>query len=165
MRPNLEDFVHSWPLKCNTWTLYKEFRGRPPRSPKHIYYEEKLKELGLVQFGEKRGSRGFLSTCINAWKEAVKRTEPGLVRDVHYQERGNGQKLECRKFHLDTRQDFCSVCVTKHSNRLSRVSERFHQCGKSDEVIFNIVAYYWCMISVVMYISYQLTISHFRHAA
>jgi len=61
---------------------------------------------------------------VNAYRYlrgGVKRMGPGLFSVVSSDRtRGNGHKLEHRKFHLNTRKDFLTLRVTQPWNNLSR---------------------------------------------
>ena len=76
---------------------------------KHLWHEEKLRDLGLFSL-EKRRLRGISSVC----KEDTGQALPGD------RIRGNGHNLKHRGFPLNSRKRFVTVRVTKHWHILPR---------------------------------------------
>lgn len=66
----------------------------------YLLWEEKLREDGLFSL-EKDRLRGIFLICINTWEAEMKEEEHDFSAVPCERTGGNGQKLKCRKFHLN----------------------------------------------------------------
>jgi len=90
------------------------------RRLKYLFYEERLKELGLFSL-EKRRLQEDLVAALRYLKGACRKHEEGLfIRECRDRTTGNDFKLKEGRFKLHIRKKFSAIRVMRHWNRLSR---------------------------------------------
>ena len=124
VRPLLEYCVRFWaPQFKKDRQLRKQVKQSATkmiRRLEYLPYEERLKDLGLFSL-QKRRLRGDLVSTYKCLKGGCQDDETRLFSTVpDDRPRGNGHKLEHRKFHLNMRKNFFTGRVKEQWNRLPR---------------------------------------------
>ncbi|KAK4830565.1 hypothetical protein QYF61_011743 [Mycteria americana] len=130
MRPHLEYCVQLWgPQHKKDMDLLERIQRRATRTIrglKHLFYEDRLRKLGLFRLlnhdnWRREVSGGDLTAAFQYLKGAYEKTGEGLfTRACSDRTRSNGFKLKEGRFRLHIRKKLFTMRVKRHWNRLPR---------------------------------------------
>ncbi|PKU33191.1 rna-directed dna polymerase from mobile element jockey-like [Limosa lapponica baueri] len=122
VRPHLEDWVQFWASQFQKdrqlLETVQQRATKMMRDLEHLSDEERLRDLVFLVW---RRLRGDLINAYKYLKGGCQEDGASLFSVVPSdRKRGNGHKLEYKKFHLKMRRNFFPGRVAEHWNRLSR---------------------------------------------
>ncbi|GAB0193864.1 hypothetical protein GRJ2_001851700 [Grus japonensis] len=124
VRPHLECFIHFWgPQFKKDMDLFEQVQRRAIKMIQglgHLFYEDRLRELGLFSLEERRLWDNFIVAFQYLQGACKKNGERLFIKACSDRTKSNDFKVTEGRFRLDIKKKFFMMRVMKHWKRLPR---------------------------------------------